>query len=89
MEVILVAVNNHLVVSAILCQKACWALLNIVRDSKENAGLLIALGGGAAVAKIRTQWPDSDDVRYHVRRLANSIASEMDTWADDEEERRN
>jgi hypothetical protein len=52
--------------------------------SKDNAGLLITLGGGAAVAKMRTKWPDNAIVRYRVRRLANLIASEMKTWADDE-----
>jgi hypothetical protein len=82
-EVLLAAVNNHLG-SAILCQKGCWALYNIVNGSKQNTELLINFGGGAAVAKVRSKWPDNDDVLFHVRRLTNLIASEMKAWADEE-----
>jgi hypothetical protein len=87
MEVLLAAVSKHLG-SAILCQKGCWALYNIVNGSKENTGLLITLGGGATVAQVRTKWPYDEDVQYHVRRLASLIASEMKAWANDEYERR-
>jgi hypothetical protein len=82
-EVVLAAINNHLG-SVILCEIACWALCNIVNGSKENTGLLISLCGGAAVAKVRTKWPDNNDVQYRVRRLARLLASEMKSWADDE-----
>ena len=82
-EVLLAAINNHLG-SAILCQKGCWALYNIVNGSKQNTELLISFGGGAAVAKVRTKWPDNDDVQYQVRKLTRLIALEMKAWADDE-----
>jgi hypothetical protein len=66
--------------SAIVCQNACSALHNIVHDSKENVGLLINLGGGSALAKVRTKWPDNNDVQTYVRCLANLIAAEMKAW---------
>jgi hypothetical protein len=81
-EVLLAAVNNHLY-SSILCEKACAALCNIVDGSKENTGLLISLGGAAAVAKVRTKWPDNTDLQAHVRKLANLIITEMKTWVDE------
>ena len=49
-EVLLVAIHNHLG-SADVREHACSALLNIVSGRKENTGLVIALGGGAAVAE--------------------------------------
>jgi hypothetical protein len=79
---VLAAVNTQLG-SAILCENGCWALFNIVKGSKENTGLLITLGGGAAVAKVRTKWPDNNDVQTQVRKLAILIASEMKSWAAD------
>jgi dissimilatory sulfite reductase (desulfoviridin) alpha/beta subunit len=82
-KALLAAVNNHLV-SAILCREACWALCNMVKGSKENVGLLITLGGGAAVAKVRKEWPDNNDVQTRVRRLANYFAAEWKACADKE-----
>jgi hypothetical protein len=81
-ELLLAAVNNHLN-SADVCQYACWALRNIASGSKENTGLLISLGGGAAVAKVRTKWPDNNDVKARVRKLSNLIGAEMKDWADE------
>jgi hypothetical protein len=81
-EVLLDAVNNH-VGSALLCRSACMALLNIVRRSKENTRLLISLCGGAAVAKVSTQWPDNNDVRTQVRKLEYSFAAEWKARADE------
>jgi hypothetical protein len=75
-ELLLAAVNNHLV-SANICEHACWALINIVMDSKENTELLIALGGAAAVAKVNTEWPDHNNVQEQVRRLNEMIVAEM------------
>jgi hypothetical protein len=83
MEVLLTAVTNHLD-SAIICQNACPAIFNIASGSKENAGLLIGLGGGAAVAKVRTKWRDDDKVQKWVRKLANLFAFEWKAWADEE-----
>ncbi len=80
---LLAAVNNHLS-SATVSQKACSALCNIVRGSKENTGLLITLGGGAAVAKVRRKWPDNNDIQKRVRLLANCFASEWKACADEE-----
>jgi hypothetical protein len=82
-EVHLAAIHNHLG-SAIICTDACWALHNIVKESKENTGLLISLGGATAVAKVRTKWPDNNDVQFSARTLANLIAEEMKVWADEE-----
>jgi hypothetical protein len=82
-EVALAAINNHLD-SALLCEKACWALGNIVEDSKENTGLLITLGGGAAVAKVRRKWTDNDEIQTQVRRLANCFVAEWKACADEE-----
>jgi hypothetical protein len=42
------------------------------------------LGGTAAVAKVRTKWPDNDKVQEQVRKLAASIAEEVMAWADAE-----
>jgi hypothetical protein len=81
-EVLIAGINNHLG-SAILCEGACMALFNFVYGSKENTCLIISLGGGAAVAKIRTKWPDNNDLQYWVQKLAKLIASEMKSWADE------
>jgi hypothetical protein len=70
--------------SATVCEDAFWALYNIVNGSKESAGLLIRLGGGAAMAKVRTKWPNNDKVQTQVRQLANLLAAEMKAWADEE-----
>jgi hypothetical protein len=82
-EALLAAVNNHLD-SPSVCGNACWALANIATYSKKNTGLLISLGGATAVAKVRTKWPDKEQVQERVRRLAEVISSEMKTWADEE-----
>jgi hypothetical protein len=50
---------------------------NLLIGSRENTGLLISFGGGAAVAKVRTKWPDNDDIQRSVRSLADLIVSEM------------
>jgi hypothetical protein len=79
-ELLLAAIARH-VDSAGVCEKACWALFNIVYDSNENTRLLISLGGGAAVAKVRTKWPDNTRVQTQVRRLNILIVlAEMKAW---------
>jgi hypothetical protein len=60
-ETIPAAINDHLG-SAFFCEVACWALSIIIEESKETTGLLIHLGGAAAVAKVRTKWPDNSNV---------------------------
>jgi hypothetical protein len=82
-EVVIAAINNHLG-SPFVCENACWALHNIVLKSKENTGLLITLGGGAAVAKVRTKWSNDDNLKTKVRRSADLMAAEMKAWADEE-----
>jgi hypothetical protein len=79
-NVLLAAVNNHLS-SVNVCESACWALRYIVTGSKENAELLISLGGGATVVKVKNKWPDNDKVQTQVRHLAKLIAAEMNSWA--------
>jgi hypothetical protein len=83
-EVLIAAINNHFLGSAILCHHACWALECIASVSKENTRLLISLGGGAAVAKVRTKWPDNNDVQTKVRRLASFFVAEWKVYADEE-----
>jgi hypothetical protein len=78
-EVLLAAVSNHMG-SASVCHNACGALVNFVKDSKESVGRLITLGGGSALAKVRTKWPDNNDVQTEVRELANLIVAEMKAW---------
>jgi hypothetical protein len=80
MEFLVAAVNNNLG-SAYLCDRACWALSNIVEESKENTRLLISLGGGATVSNVRKEWPDDDEVQIGVQDLAKSIGTEMSSWA--------
>jgi hypothetical protein len=82
-EVLLAAVNNHLN-SAYVCEHACWALYNIMCGTKENAGLLIDLGNGAAVSKVRKEWPDNDHLQTMVRYLTMFIVAEMNAWVDEE-----
>jgi hypothetical protein len=40
------------------------------------------LGGGAAVAKVESKWPDNDSVQAQVRELANYFAAEWKARAD-------
>ncbi len=70
--------------SAIVCQNACSAQFNIIEERKESTGILISLGGGTAVAKVRPKWADDSNVQAPLRRLANLIAAEMKAWADEE-----
>jgi hypothetical protein len=83
MEVLLAAINNHLN-SAYVCERACLVLNNIALGSKENTGLLISLGGGPAVPKVRTKWPDDGKVQIWVRKQAKLLAAEMTAWANEE-----
>jgi hypothetical protein len=80
-DCVLAAINNHLG-SAFICKNACWLMFTIVTESKENTGQLISLGGATAVAKVRTKWPDNNNVQTPVRKLANMFAVEMEVWAD-------
>jgi hypothetical protein len=82
-KVVLATINNHLG-SVVICQRACLALANIASGSKEHTGLLISLGGGAAMAKVRTKWPNDEDVQSKVRKLATMIIAEMKAWVDKE-----
>jgi hypothetical protein len=82
-EVLLATVTTHLN-SAKVCEHACLALVNIVRDSKENTGLLITMGGATVVAKVRTKWPNDDNLQTKVKSMAHLIAVEMDAWARNE-----
>jgi hypothetical protein len=81
-EVVLAAVNNHLV-SPEVCENVCGGLINIVIGSKENTELLISLGGAAAVANVRREWPDNDKVQKYVRRLAKMFAAHFVSWEDE------
>ena len=84
-ELLLAAIHNHLN-SAVVCETACCALVNIivVHGSKETKGLLITLGGGAAVAKVRRKWLDNDKVQTQVRQLVKCFATEWKAWDDED-----
>jgi hypothetical protein len=78
--------------SAILCANVCFSLENIAGKSKENTCLLISLGGGAAVAKVRAKWLNNEDVDRLVRGLVNTLTrvrlfsvveAEMKAWVDE------
>jgi hypothetical protein len=56
----------------------------ILVGSKENAELLISLGGVTDVAKVKNKWPDNDKVQPQVRHLAKLIAAEINSWAVEE-----
>jgi hypothetical protein len=79
-KIILAAVNSHLG-SLYISKHACWALSKIVLGSKGNTWLLISSGGATAVAKVRTKWPNDDYVQTKVKRLANLIGTEINSWA--------
>jgi hypothetical protein len=83
-EVLLAAINNHLS-NAKICDLAFEALRNIASGSKENTELLITLGGGAAVAKVRRKWPDNDEIQTQVRKLVKLFAAEWKAWDDEDE----
>jgi hypothetical protein len=78
-EVAMAALSNHLD-SAIACEWACWALVNMVKESKENIALCISLGGGAVVPKVKNKWPYNEKVYSGVQQLAKLIRDEMKTW---------
>jgi hypothetical protein len=65
--------------SATISKGACWALHNILNGSKKNTGLLISLGGGAAVNKVKTKWPDNNDVQTQVRRVIAQMTASTAT----------
>jgi hypothetical protein len=37
--------------------------------SKEKTGLLISLGGGAAIAKVGTKWPNDNGIQTQLQKL--------------------
>jgi hypothetical protein len=82
-EVLLAAINNHLGCASV-CLKACSTLFSAANASKEKNGLLIRLGVGVIVDKVRTKWPDNKAVQTQVRKLANLIAMEWKARADEE-----
>jgi hypothetical protein len=83
-EALLAAINNHYSIYEHLCGNACWTLHTIVSGSKGNTGLLISLGGGAAVAKVRSTWLDFNPSRLRAGKLADLMGVEMKAWADEE-----
>jgi hypothetical protein len=82
LQLLVAAVNNHLH-SIKVCGYVCWALSNIVEESKERIVLLISLGGAAAVSKLKEKWLDNPGFQTRVRSLAKLIGTEMNSWADE------
>jgi hypothetical protein len=79
---LLAAANNHVSVACV-CEYACWALSNIIDDSKENTRKLMRLDGVTAVLiKIKEVWPAHIDVQSKVQSLAKSIAREIYSWVE-------
>jgi hypothetical protein len=78
---LLAAANNHLNVACV-CEYACWALSNIIDDSKENTKELMRLDGVTTVIKIKEVWPAHIDVQSKVQSLAKSIAREIYSWVE-------
>jgi hypothetical protein len=83
-KVLLAALKNHLS-SVNVCERACWALRNIVTGSKENAERLITMGGAATVDEVSIiKWPDNDKVQLLARRLATMLSSRPGGRSDSE-----
>jgi hypothetical protein len=82
-QALVAAVNNHLH-SPRVCECACWALANAVEESKEDTEMLISLGGGAAVVRVKNKWPENRMVQTEVQCLAKLLAMEMYSWVDEE-----
>jgi hypothetical protein len=79
-KVLLAAINNHLLGSANVCKTACWALFNIVRGNKRTIELWISLDGRAAVSKVRSKWPESNEVYQRVlRQLTEQMTASQPT----------
>jgi hypothetical protein len=83
MQVLLVAINDYLGRSANTCGHALYALVNLVKESKENTELLISLGGAAAVVKVKKfKWGYDSGVQPPLRNLATLLTEEIDRWDD-------
>jgi hypothetical protein len=63
-------------------EECCVAVFAYLNGSNNRS--LISLGGGTAVAKVRTKWGDDNNVQTPLRKFANLFAAEMKAWADDE-----
>jgi hypothetical protein len=81
MQALLLAINVHLG-SKGTCGYALYALVNMIKESKENTKLLISLGGAAAVVKVKTKWQDDTMVDPPLRQLAPLLAEELNRWED-------
>jgi hypothetical protein len=81
-EVCLAAINNHLN-SDEVCKYACFALSDMMeKANKEDIILLISLGGATAVAKVREEWQDEENIVEAWVKLGNLIGTEMASWTD-------
>jgi hypothetical protein len=75
-EAVLAASNNHLD-STLLCEIECLVLSEIFNEHMAKRDQSINLGGGAAVAKVRTIWWSDNYILRSVHTLANVITSMM------------
>jgi hypothetical protein len=55
-------------------------LTYLVQGRKEHTELLISLGGCAAVAEVRNEWLDDDEVQTKVLFLTKLLTVEMNSW---------
>jgi hypothetical protein len=83
MKVVLDSLNNH-AGSTVVCESALYALVNMVKESKENTEKLIGLGCAVALVNLKNKWPDDAVVQPPLRRLAKLIAEEINSWVDEE-----
>jgi hypothetical protein len=83
MEIVLAAITNH-VESAVVCESALYALVNMIKGSQKNTETLIGLGGAAVLVQVKNKWPDNTVVQPPLRRLSKMIAEEINSWVDSE-----
>jgi hypothetical protein len=81
MQIVLTSIQNH-VGSAVVCESALYALVNMIKESKKNTERLIGLGGAAVLVRVKNQWPDNVVVQPPLRRLSKMIAEEIHSWVD-------
>ena len=81
MEIVLTSIQNH-VDSAVVCESALYALVNMIKESKKNTETLIGLGGAAVLVQVKNKWLDNTVVQPPLRRLSKMIAEEINSWVD-------
>lgn len=63
-----------------LCGHALTALYRVIAGEKESTELFISVGGVTAVSKVKSKWPDDDEVQKAVRVLMGPVSKELNGW---------